>query len=89
MLERAIAKLDRQERVTIGAELARRLVDVIVEATSTDALTAERPIDPAKVLHSLIARLPDGSREALPAPLAVKVTVDGRALTKSDAFEYK
>jgi superfamily II DNA or RNA helicase len=69
VLERAIAKLDKEERISIGAELAQRLVDVIVEKTSTAALSAERLLAPAQVLHAVLAKLPDGRPRAYSEPL--------------------
>jgi len=69
VLERAIGKLDRQERVGVGAELARRLVDMIVQETSAQGLGAERPVAPAEVLRAVVGRLPDGRPETLPEPL--------------------
>ncbi|MBI5518321.1 MAG: DUF3427 domain-containing protein [Deltaproteobacteria bacterium] len=68
VVERAVTSLEPAERVSRGVALARRLVDVIVEHTETDALSAERPLASAQVLRSVLARLPDGSPEDLPAP---------------------
>ncbi len=69
VLERAIASLDRKERVAVGTALARRLVGVIIEATAAEGLAPERPVEPAEVLRSVLARLPDGSSEAIAEPL--------------------
>ena len=69
VVERAIASLDKSERVAQGIALARQLVNVIVEATAANALGAERPISPANVLRSVIGKLPDGRPEAIPMPL--------------------
>lgn len=69
VLERALSALDRKDRVALGTTLVRQLVDVIVGATETDALTSERPTSPGEVLRSLLGRLPDGSAELMPEPL--------------------
>ena len=69
VVERAISSLDKNERVSRGTALARQLVNVIVEATATNALSAERPVSPADVLRSVVGRLPDGRPEDIPIPL--------------------
>jgi len=69
VVERAIASLDRTERVTQGTALARKLVDVIIDATAANTLGPERPVSPAHVLRGVLGRLPDGRQEAIPAPL--------------------
>ena len=52
VVERAIASLDKSERVAQGTALARQLVNVIVEATQANELGFERPVSPADVLRS-------------------------------------
>jgi superfamily II DNA or RNA helicase/HKD family nuclease len=69
VVERAIASLDKNERVARGTALARHLVDVIVEATAANTLDAERPVSPARVLRSVVGKLPDGRPEDIPGPL--------------------
>jgi len=69
VVERAIASLDKDERVARGTALARQLVDVIVGATAANTLGAERPVSPAHVLRSVAGKLPDGRPEDIPGPL--------------------
>ncbi|HEX2877694.1 MAG TPA: DEAD/DEAH box helicase family protein, partial [Polyangiaceae bacterium] len=69
VIERAIDKLDRRERVKVGTRLARELVDQIVRATGAEPLAKERPVEGGDVLRSVLGRLPDGSDEAIEAPL--------------------
>lgn len=69
VVERAISSLDKNERVARGTALARQLVNVIVEATAANALSAERPVSPADVLRSVVGKLPDGRPEDIPIPL--------------------
>ena len=69
LVERAIASLDKSERVAQGTALARQLVNVIVEATAASTLGTERPVLPADVLRSVVGKLPDGRSEAIPTPL--------------------
>jgi superfamily II DNA or RNA helicase/HKD family nuclease len=69
VVERAIASLDRNERVAQGTALARQLVSVIIEATGANTLGPERPVSPAHVLRGVVGKLPDGRPEVIPAPL--------------------
>jgi superfamily II DNA or RNA helicase/HKD family nuclease len=69
VVERAIASLDRNERVAQGTALARQLVSVIIEATGAKTLGLERPVSPAHVLRGVVGKLPDGRPETIPAPL--------------------
>jgi superfamily II DNA or RNA helicase/HKD family nuclease len=69
IIERAIASLDRTQRVAVGTALTRQLIDVIVDATAATALSPERPSPPAQVLRSVLAKLPDGSVETIAEPL--------------------
>ena len=69
VIERALDKLDRRERVKIGTRLARELVDQIVKATGAEPLLSERPVEAGDVLRSVLGRLPDGSDETIEAPL--------------------
>ncbi|GMU01293.1 DEAD/DEAH box helicase [Corallococcus caeni] len=69
VIERAIASLDREERVAIGTALARKVVELVVDATEASALTSERPVEPGSMLRSVLGKLPDGSPETLSEPL--------------------
>ncbi len=69
IVERAVASLDRKNRVAVGTALARQLVEVVVGTTDAKALFAERPVEAGTVLRSILGRLPDGSAEQLTAPL--------------------
>ncbi|MDQ2642346.1 MAG: DEAD/DEAH box helicase family protein, partial [Myxococcota bacterium] len=69
VVERALASLDKQDRVRVGTALARQLVDVVVGATEAISLASERPVEAADVLRSVLGRLPDGSAELIEEPL--------------------
>jgi len=69
IIERAIASLDRGQRVAIGTRLARQLVDQVVEVTAASSLGRERPVEAGDVLRSVLGRRPDGSDEAMEQPL--------------------
>lgn len=69
VLERALGALDGKRRVAVGTALTRQLVDIIVTSTMRDELAPERPIEPARMLRSILGTLPDGSAEPIPEPL--------------------
>ncbi len=69
VVERALASLDRQERVKLGTALARQLIEQVVKATRAPELASQRPVAAGEVLRSIAGRLPDGSAEALEEPL--------------------
>jgi hypothetical protein len=69
MIERAVGALPEDDRVAVGVALARRIVDVVVDATAKNELAPERPVEPARMLRALMGRLPDGRAEAVAAPL--------------------
>ncbi|MBX3275121.1 MAG: DUF3427 domain-containing protein [Sandaracinaceae bacterium] len=73
VVERALAVLPAKQRVEIGTALARKLVDVVVEAvreaSSAASLAAERPVAPAEVLRAVVGKLPDGRPERIEQPL--------------------
>ena len=69
VVERAIASLDKADRVATGTALARRLVEVVIESTAANTLSSERPVPPGEVLRSVVGRLPDGRVETILEPL--------------------
>src|SRR5579884_2207356 len=69
VIERALDSVDKSDRVRIGTALARRLVEMVVESTAATSLTAERPVDPAQVLRSVLGKQPDGRAETIAEPL--------------------
>ena len=69
VIERAIASLDRKERVAVGTVLARKVIELVVGATNASALTGERPVEPGSMLRSILGKLPDGRTETLSEPL--------------------
>jgi len=70
VVERAIAIVDEDQRPKVGVDLARRLIDeVIRRLPDAAALGAERPVEVADVLRSIVGRLPDGREESIEGPL--------------------
>lgn len=69
VVERAIASFDEEDRAKVGAALARKLIDLIGVEAHNNELAPERPLESSEVLRALLARLPDGSAEAISEPL--------------------
>jgi superfamily II DNA or RNA helicase/HKD family nuclease len=69
VVERALDALPESERVSVGIELARRVIEQVVADTKVGALAAERPVVPARALRAVRGRLPDGRAEAIDLPL--------------------
>ncbi|NUO62607.1 MAG: DUF3427 domain-containing protein [Gemmatimonadaceae bacterium] len=69
VVERAVETFPLEERANLGTAIARRLVDQIAQEPKTEALGAERPVDPARILRAIRGRKPDGSVDELEAPL--------------------
>ena len=69
VVQRAIEGIGEDNRSASGTELARQIVDVILESSSGKALDQERPIADGEVLRSIVGYLPDGSRESIEYPL--------------------
>jgi superfamily II DNA or RNA helicase/HKD family nuclease len=66
-IERALHDVGETDRARIGIEVARALLDRLVELVSADL--SARPVDPATVLHAVLRRRPDGRPDAITAPL--------------------
>ncbi len=68
-IEGAIDSLNGKERVLQGIRVARELLarlDQLIEAADA---ASDVPVEPAVVLRSILARLPDGSLASVEAPL--------------------
>lgn len=70
VIERVVAVVDENERPRVGIDLARRVIDAVSRVLpAAGDLTAERPVELAEVLHSIVRRLPDGRPESIDEPL--------------------
>jgi superfamily II DNA or RNA helicase/HKD family nuclease len=81
IVERAIEMLPETQRITVGMELARTLIDRIVEGIDVPDLAEERPRLPAEVLRAVHRLQPDGQAFAVDAPLIP--LLDSALLTNS------
>jgi superfamily II DNA or RNA helicase/HKD family nuclease len=81
VVERAIEMLPESERTEVGVDLARELVNRVVEGTAVAALQEERPLDTANVLRGIHRLRPDGQPASIDAPLIP--LLDSALLTNS------
>ena len=68
VIERGIASIQDQKRVSAGLALVSELIAKIAQDTF-DALIDEQPAAPAAVLTGVLGALPDGTPEAIAEPL--------------------
>ncbi|WP_395156519.1 DUF3427 domain-containing protein [Ilumatobacter sp.] len=66
-IERALLDVSEQDRVAVGINVARALLDRLGELVTTDP--GELPVDPAAVLHAVLRRRPDGTPDPISVPL--------------------
>jgi superfamily II DNA or RNA helicase len=69
LIQRAVASLGEDERVSAGIELVRAIIQQIDAAVADAGVCSESPVMPASVLHAVLGRSPDGSIENLSPPL--------------------
>src|SRR5687768_1958756 len=53
VVDRAVESLPEKERVTAAIDLARRLVELIVQVTNATELAAERVLAPGEILRAI------------------------------------
>lgn len=66
---RAIESLPEQGRAQAGAQIISRLIDLLSQVSDAVNRDIDLPLDPTRVLAAILRRKPDGSPEALEAPL--------------------
>ena len=66
-IEQALADVGDDERVEVGLQVARALLERLGELVETDPTSA--PVDPATVLHAILRRRPDGTPDKIAEPL--------------------
>lgn len=69
VIEKAIGDVEDRDRVKTGIALARRLVDVISDASERRELAIQRPVEAGQILDAILAFRPDGTVETIDAPL--------------------
>lgn len=66
-VERALLDVNDEDRVRVGVEVARALLDRLGELVQADAQAT--PTEPASILQAILRRNPDGTPRPLAAPL--------------------
>jgi superfamily II DNA or RNA helicase/HKD family nuclease len=69
VIERAVDLLPESRRLGDGTALVRRLIAELGRTAETARLVGEQPIAPARVLHAIRARHPNGEPVAISEPL--------------------
>jgi superfamily II DNA or RNA helicase/HKD family nuclease len=69
IIQRTVASVAEEERAAVGVTLARSLIAQIDAQIAGAGMAPESPIEPGSVLRAVLARLPDGTSETIPAPL--------------------
>lgn len=68
-IESALGALSEKERLTVGVQVARELLEKLAQLTGVSNLVSEMPLDPGEVLCSISALLPDSTPKLVEAPL--------------------
>lgn len=66
-IELALSDLSESERVETGIRIARELLERLAEVVVVDPTAA--PVDPARILHAILRRRPDGEAAEIDEPL--------------------
>lgn len=66
-IEAALNDLGEEQRVSVGLQVARALLQRLGELATVDP--AAMPVEPGEVLHAVQRRLPDGSAQPIEEPL--------------------
>jgi superfamily II DNA or RNA helicase/HKD family nuclease len=66
-IQRALADVSEDDRVAVGVQVARDLLERLGEHVTTDP--QELPVDPAQVLSAILQRRPDGTPDKIEQPL--------------------
>ncbi|MGV0617340.1 DEAD/DEAH box helicase family protein, partial [Mycolicibacterium elephantis] len=66
-IERSLEALPDKDRVKVGIEIARQLIQRLSELAETD--TSAAPVEPGEVLHALLEKQPDGTPRTITEPL--------------------
>jgi len=69
VVETAIDTAPERDRAKVGAELARRLIEIIITHAGLEDIKPLQLSEPARVLRAINRRLPDGTPEDIPRPL--------------------
>ena len=68
VIQRVVAGANDKERVSVGIDIARRVLDELQQKYSAD-VGPERPIESGALLRAIFGRRPDGRGETIQVPL--------------------
>ena len=68
-IERALADVADDDRVQVGVQVARALLDRLGEMVEVDVDPSVTPVEPGSVLHAILGRRPDGRPDEVTVPL--------------------
>jgi superfamily II DNA or RNA helicase/HKD family nuclease len=69
VVTRALESLPEKGRAQAGTKIIARLIDLLAQISNSIDRAADVPLDPVRVLSAILRRNPDGTAEALEAPL--------------------
>ena len=69
IIRRTVANLSDNERVTVGVQLARRLVEQIDLLIADADARLDAPVEPGMILRAVLHNMPDGTPETIAEPL--------------------
>jgi superfamily II DNA or RNA helicase len=69
VIHAAIASLNRDKRIEVGGELTQKLIQLLVDSTSSDGLLLEKLALPPRMLKAIDGKKPDGTDDQVIEPL--------------------
>src|SRR5262245_552971 len=68
-IQRTLAGVADEERVVIGVNLARKLIELVDELITGAGARPDAPVEPGTILHAVLSHMLDGTPEVIPEPL--------------------
>jgi len=69
VIHTAIASLNKDKRIEVGGELTQKLIQLLVDSTSTNELLKEKLALPPRMLKAIDGKKPDGTDDQVAEPL--------------------
>jgi superfamily II DNA or RNA helicase len=69
LVHNAIASLNKDKRIEVGGELTQKLIQLLVDSTSTNELIKEKLSLPLRMLNAIDGKKPDGTVDQVAEPL--------------------
>lgn len=81
VIHTAITSLNKDKRIEVGGELTQKLIQLLVDSTSTNELLKEKLALPPRMLKAIDGKKPDGTVSAVLSKSALRMLL--RSLTKN------